>query len=103
MSTVAVETRELVIFTSKTDHDGIVVAVRDSGPGLDAANLERVFEPFYATKTEGVGMGLSICRSIVEAHGGRLWASTNTPRGATFQFTLPVHHSGVAEAAPSAD
>jgi C4-dicarboxylate-specific signal transduction histidine kinase len=94
MSTVAAESRELVIFTSKTDHDGIVVAVRDSGPGLDAANLERVFEPFYTTKTEGLGMGLSICRSIIEAHGGRLWASANIPHGATFQFTIPHEMPG---------
>jgi signal transduction histidine kinase len=88
-----VESRDLVI-SSKTDPDGIVVAVSDSGPGLDSANLERAFEPFYTTKPGGLGMGLSICRSIIEAHGGRLWASANTPRGATFQFTVPARDGG---------
>ena len=97
MSAAEVESRELVISTSETDRDGIVVAVRDSGPGLDPANPERVFEAFYTTKPGGVGMGLLICRSIIEAHGGRLWASANIPRGATFQFTIPVR----GEAAPS--
>ena len=67
----------------------MLVAVRDSGPGLDGG-LERLFEAFYTTKPSGLGMGLSICRSIIEAHGGRLWASANVPRGATFQFTLPI-------------
>jgi signal transduction histidine kinase len=70
--------------------DGLSVAVRDSGPGLPPAQIGRVFDPFYTTKESGLGMGLSICRSIVEAHGGRLWACTNEPRGAVFQFTLPV-------------
>jgi signal transduction histidine kinase len=63
--------------------------VRDSGPGIDPTLLERVFEAFYTTKSSGTGMGLSICRSIVDAHGGRLWAEANEPRGAAFQFTLP--------------
>jgi hypothetical protein len=67
----------------------VLVAVQDSGPGLEATMLERVFESFYTTKPTGLGLGLSICRSIIEAHGGRLWASTNQRRGATFQFTLP--------------
>jgi signal transduction histidine kinase len=69
----------------------VCVAVRDSGPGLTPAALERLFEPFYTTKPGGLGLGLSICRSIIEAHGGRLSVSANVPRGATFQFTLPVH------------
>ena len=90
MSTVGTESRELVIFTSKTDRDGIVVAVRDLGPGLVRENPERVFEAFYTTKPSGLGIGLSICRSIIEVHGGRLWANANTPRGAIFQFTLPA-------------
>ena len=68
---------------------GVLVAVRDSGPGIDPEHLERVFEAFYTTKSSGVGMGLSICRSIIDAHGGRLWAEANEPRGAVFQFTLP--------------
>jgi PAS domain S-box-containing protein len=90
MSAAGVEPRELVIVTSKADRDGIVVAVRDSGPGLDPASPERVFDAFYTTKPDGLGIGLSVCRSIIEAHGGRLWASTNKPRGATFQFTVPA-------------
>jgi signal transduction histidine kinase len=65
--------------------------VRDSGPGLAPATLERLFEPFYTTKSSGLGLGLPICRSIIEAHGGRLWASANVPRGAIFQFTVPEH------------
>jgi signal transduction histidine kinase len=69
--------------------NGVLVAVRDSGPGIDAKHLERVFEAFYTTKSGGVGMGLSICRSIINAHGGRLWAETNEPRSSVFQFTLP--------------
>jgi hypothetical protein len=63
--------------------------VRDTGRGIDPENIERVFEAFYTTKSSGVGMGLSICRSIIEAHGGRLWADANEPRGAVFQFTVP--------------
>ena len=69
---------------------GALVEVRDSGPGIDPGHLERVFEPFYTTKASGVGMGLSICRSIIDGHGGRLWVSANEPRGAVFQFTLPA-------------
>jgi C4-dicarboxylate-specific signal transduction histidine kinase len=90
MSAVGGDSRELVISISKTEPNGIGVSVRDSGPGIDPANLERAFEAFYTTRPGGLGMGLSICRSIIEAHGGRLWASANKPRGATFQFTLPA-------------
>ena len=81
--------RELLISTAKVETGGVLVAVQDSGPGLDAAMLDRVFESFYTTKPAGLRPGLSICRSIIEAHGGRLWASRNPRRGATFQFTLP--------------
>ena len=84
--------RELLVSTGQTEGDGVLVAVRDSGPGVDSGHLDRVFEPFYTTKASGVGMGLSICRSIIEAHGGRLWAEPNEPRGAVFQFTLPAAH-----------
>src|SRR6266850_226444 len=82
--------RELSIRTGLDDARHVTVAVRDSGPGLDAKNADRVFDAFYTTKPQGLGMGLAICRSIVEAHGGRLWAAPNDGRGATFQFVLPV-------------
>jgi C4-dicarboxylate-specific signal transduction histidine kinase len=82
--------RELSISTKQVQTDEISVAVQDTGPGIDPEHLERVFAPFYTTKTGGIGMGLSICRSIVAAHGGRLWAEANRPRGTIFQFTLPV-------------
>jgi signal transduction histidine kinase len=77
------------ISAEKIETGGILVAVGDSGPGIEPGDLERVFEAFYTTKPGGVGMGLSICRSIISAHGGRLWAETNEPRGAVIQFTLP--------------
>jgi PAS domain S-box-containing protein len=88
MASVEAGIRELLISTAQ-DPTGTVVAVRDSGPGISPADLERIFEAFYSTKSSGVGMGLSICRSIITAHGGRLWAEANEPRGAVFQFTLP--------------
>ncbi len=91
MSGVSEGLRELLISTGKTEPDGVLVAVRDSGPGLAPASLERLFDAFYTTKPGGLGMGLSICRSTIEAHGGRLWAAANVPQGASFQFTLPAH------------
>ena len=92
MSGVSEGARELADHAPGTAESGdVLVAVRDTGPGLEPASLERLFEAFYTTKPNGMGMGLSICRSIIEAHGGRLWASANTPRGAIFQFTLPAH------------
>jgi C4-dicarboxylate-specific signal transduction histidine kinase len=81
--------KELLISTGRVETSGVSVVVEDSGPGLKPAMLERIFESFYTTKSTGLGLGLSICRSIIEAHGGQLWASTNQRRGATFQFTLP--------------
>jgi C4-dicarboxylate-specific signal transduction histidine kinase len=90
MSGVSEESRELLISTGKAEAGDVIVAVRDSGPGLAPPLLERVFDAFYTTKAGGLGLGLSICRSIIEAHGGRLWASPNAPRGAVFQFTLPA-------------
>jgi PAS domain S-box-containing protein len=91
MSGVSEGARELLISTVQTELGGVLVAVRDTGPGLTPVTLERLFEAFYTTKSSGLGLGLSICRSIIEAHGGRLWASANVPRGAIFQFTVPTH------------
>ena len=83
--------RELSVISSrKIESNAVVVAVRDSGPGLDSKSLNRLFEPFYTTKPQGMGMGLAICRSIIEAHGGRLWATANRDRGASFHFSLPT-------------
>jgi signal transduction histidine kinase len=83
--------RELLISTGKTEPEGVLVVVRDSGSGLAPESADRLFESFYTTKPGGLGMGLSISRSIIEAHQGRLWASANIPRGAVFQFTLPAY------------
>jgi signal transduction histidine kinase len=80
--------RELVVSTRKHEGDKVVVNVRDSGVGINQESLERIFDAFYTTKTQGMGMGLAISRSIVEDHGGELWAITNDGSGATFQFTL---------------
>jgi signal transduction histidine kinase len=90
MSDTSEGIRELLISTGKTNSKYVLVSVRDSGPGLAPASIDRLFDAFYSTKPSGLGLGLSICRSIIEAHGGRLWASPNVPRGATFQFTLPA-------------
>ena len=89
MSSVAEDRRDLLISSEATE-EGVRVGVRDTGPGLHPESLPRLFEPFYTTKPDGMGMGLSICRSIIEAHGGRLWATGNTPRGALFQFAIPA-------------
>jgi PAS domain S-box-containing protein len=90
MDEVPDEAREVRITTSESSPDEVRLGVRDTGPGLSPDSFSRLFEPFYTTKPDGMGMGLAICRSIVEAHGGRLWASANKPRGAMFQFTIPV-------------
>ena len=82
--------RELSIASVPADAHGVLVTVADSGPGLSQASRGRLFEAFHTTKPQGMGMGLAISRSIVEAHGGRLWASANVPRGAVFRFTVPI-------------
>jgi PAS domain S-box-containing protein len=81
--------RELLISTEEDGANGVHIAVRDWGPGLKPESMDRLYDAFYTTKPDGMGMGLSICRSIIEAHGGRLWATTNVPHGAVFQFALP--------------
>jgi PAS domain S-box-containing protein len=90
MSGVEDGNRELQISTVSIEPEGMCVSVRDTGHGLRPESLPRLFEPFYTTKPDGMGMGLSICRSIIEAHGGRLWATGCEPRGALFQFTIPA-------------
>jgi signal transduction histidine kinase len=82
--------RALIVRARKDGSDGVLVAVEDAGMGIAPQDLERVFTPFYTTKPEGMGLGLAISRSIVEAHGGRLWATPNDGPGATVQFTLPA-------------
>ena len=86
--------RELLISTERTHSDAVLISVQDSGPGFPPESVDRLFESFYTTKPGGLGMGLSICRSIIEAHQGRLWASASLPHGAVFQFTLPAFLSG---------
>jgi C4-dicarboxylate-specific signal transduction histidine kinase len=85
------EVRELMICSESSPADGLCIAVNDSGSGIAPEDRDRIFESFYTTKAGGVGIGLSICRSIVEAHGGRLWVDARPPRGAVFRFTLPAH------------
>jgi PAS domain S-box-containing protein len=90
MQSVSDRPRELVIGSHQDETHRVLVIVTDSGVGISAENADRLFNAFFTTKSSGMGMGLSICRSIIEAHGGRLWATANVPHGATFQFTLPV-------------
>jgi PAS domain S-box-containing protein len=100
MRSVDTGLRQLLIGTEQSQADGVLVSVRDSGPGIDPTHLERVFEAFYTTKSNGLGMGLAICRSIIHAHGGRLWADANEPRGAVFQFTLPGAENDLTNGEP---
>jgi signal transduction histidine kinase len=91
MQSVRDRPRELVIRSRQDEKQLVLASVTDCGVGISAENAERLFNAFFTTKSSGMGMGLSICRSIIEAHGGRLWATANIPHGATFQFTLPVN------------
>jgi signal transduction histidine kinase len=90
LGAVTNDTREVLITTSQADPNEVCLGVQDTGPGLSAETLPRLFEPFYTTKPGGMGMGLAICRSIIEAHGGRLWATRCETQGALFQFTIPA-------------
>jgi len=94
MDGIEEQSRELWVTTDMAEPDHVRVSVRDSGPGIDAAALPRSFEPFYSTKPAGLGMGLAICRSIVQAHGGKVWAAPYAPCGTVFQFTLPAMREG---------
>jgi signal transduction histidine kinase len=94
MSGIVDRPRELTIVTARIGASEVLVEVRDSGHGVAPDRVEQIFESFYTTKPEGIGIGLSISRSIVEAHGGRLWASSNQPQGAVFRLSLPIAQAG---------
>jgi PAS domain S-box-containing protein len=102
MSEVSKGSRELLISSSVAESGSVLVAVSDSGPGLPDASPERIFDAFYTTKASGLGIGLSICRSIVEAHGGRLWATPNEPQGAIFRMMLPIEERSLEKLETSA-
>jgi signal transduction histidine kinase len=87
-----------VVTTRNIDPDETQVTIEDSGTGLDSGALARIFEPFYTTKSGGMGMGLSISRSILQSHGGRLWATANDGPGASFHFTVPKYNAGASDA-----
>ena len=91
MATVTDRARVLTIRTQQHESDQVLVAVQDVGIGTEPEGLDRLFSAFYTTKPDGMGMGLSICRSIIDAHGGRVWASRNIGSGTTFQFTVPAY------------
>jgi PAS domain S-box-containing protein len=97
MNTVTDRPREMLIRSCEHESDQLLVAVQDSGIGIDSQNLKKIFDAFYTTKSQGMGMGLAICRSIVENHGGRLWAAPNDGPGTTFQFTLLKYHQQADE------
>jgi signal transduction histidine kinase len=103
MSEVGDGPRELWVGTGETEQGGVLVKISDSGPGLPPVNSKRIFEAFYTTKASGLGMGLSICRSIVEAHDGRLWATPNEPRGTVFHVMLPIAKKSLGNLASSQD
>jgi signal transduction histidine kinase len=90
MGTVVDRPRTLCVSSASPEPGSVLVSVADAGSGLDPAHQDRILEPFFTTKGHGMGMGLMICRSIVEAHGGRLWMTPNEPHGTIFQFTVPA-------------
>ena len=101
MGAVTDRPKVLTIPRNASNRRGVLVAVEDTGTGLDPATADRIFDPFFTTKPSGMGMGLSICRSIIDAHGERFWASSNTPHGAIFQFTLPANEPSASKQATS--
>jgi signal transduction histidine kinase len=96
MQPVTDRPRELVIRSHQDEAHQVLVTVKDCGVGISAETADRLFDAFFTTKSSGMGMGLSICRSIIEAHGGRLSVSANVGPGATFQFALPVHRQAAS-------
>jgi signal transduction histidine kinase len=103
MSGVSDRQRVLAITTRNMEQDQVQVTVEDSGVGLDAEKIAKIFEPFYTTKSSGMGMGLSICSSIIKTHGGRLWATANDGPGASFHFTLPKYEGQERNTGAAAD
>jgi len=99
MDGVTDRARELTLTTRDLDADQVEVTVEDSGPGINPETMARIFDPFYTTKPSGMGMGLSICRSILQAHGGRLWAEAKEGRGTVFHFSLPKNQEKTGAAA----
>jgi signal transduction histidine kinase len=93
MASVADRPRELVVRSQRDGDERVLIEVRDTGVGIPSDNINQLFNAFFTTKQNGMGMGLSISRSIIEAHGGRIWASDNAGPGATLQFTLPTVRS----------
>jgi signal transduction histidine kinase len=91
---------ELTLESRRDGNGQLLVSIKDTGVGLPAENVDQIFSAFFTTKSQGTGMGLSISRTIVESHGGRLWAYANTARGATFQFTLP-NEAAASSSAPA--
>ena len=98
MINIADRSRSLTIASGKDDANVVFVEVQDTGPGIGPADRDRLFQSFYTTKPDGIGMGLAISRSIVEAHGGRLSSAENQPRGAVFRFTLPAEEKSSEDA-----
>ena len=99
MSGAGLRNQETVIRTARGGADMVEVAICDCGPGLPEGSTEKVFDAFFTTKAQGMGIGLSVSRSIIEAHRGRLWATPNPDRGVTFRFTLPIWQGGQADGA----
>jgi signal transduction histidine kinase len=95
MDSVSGRARVLRVQSTVHDHDDVLVSVEDSGTGVDPKDIDRIFDSFFTTKSQGMGMGLSICRSIIEAHGGRLWASPGLDNGAVFNVQLPAVRAGL--------
>jgi signal transduction histidine kinase len=95
--------RELAIRSRQAEDRQVIISVSDTGVGLDPQLLDRIFDAFFTTKPHGIGMGLRISRSIVESHGGRLWAANNSPCGASFSFTLPIPNQAPEERTDPSD
>jgi signal transduction histidine kinase len=96
MRSVRERPRQLRIGANVVESDGVLVTVADTGSGIDADVRDRVFDPFFTTKASGMGLGLPICRSIIEAHGGRIWSSPGRPHGTVFRMMLPARDAGGA-------